>query len=241
MLECKNLVFSYDGKNNVLSEITLKFEPGRFYGIFGPNGSGKSTLLKVLTRELRPASGTLAPQWKNPLERSREIALVEQQIPVSLPLTVAETVALGRYPWGKSCCTAAPQVRSVLAMLELEKYAKRPYNSLSGGEKQRVMLARALAQETPVLCLDEPGSSLDIGFQHTLCRILKELAGEGKCVIMISHDLFSAPLYLDEMILLEKGSVVFQGTPQRVKQEKVLERIFNIPQGTESQLFLNDF
>lgn len=237
MLECNNLTFSYDGKNNVLSGITLKFEPGRFYGIFGPNGSGKSTLLKVLTRELRPASGTLSPQWKNPLERSRQIALVEQQIPVNLPLSVAETVALGRYPWENSCSAAAPEVGRVLAMLDLDKFARRPYNSLSGGEKQRVMLARALAQETPVLCLDEPGSSLDIGYQHTLCRILKELAGEGKCVIMISHDLFSAPLYLDEMILLEKGSVVFKGAPGAVKKEKLLERIFNIPQGWGSQLF----
>ena len=237
MLECKDLVFSYDKKTNVLSGITLKFEPGRFYGIFGPNGSGKSTLLKVLTRELRPVSGTLSPQWKNPLERSRQIALVEQQIPGNLPLTVAETVALGRYPWENSCSASAPAVSRVLAMLDLEKLACRSCNSLSGGEKQRVMLARALAQETPVLCLDEPGSSLDIGYQHTLCRILKELAGDGKCVIMISHDLFSAPAYLDEMILLEKGSVVFKGAPEMLKKERVLERIFNIPPNSGADFF----
>ena len=99
MLECKDLEFSYDGKNKVLSGVTLSFEKGKFYGIFGPNGSGKSTLLKLLTGELKSRCGTVFPRWCSALERARYIALVEQQIPAALPLTVAETAALGRYPW----------------------------------------------------------------------------------------------------------------------------------------------
>ncbi|MBR2873160.1 MAG: ABC transporter ATP-binding protein [Lentisphaeria bacterium] len=237
MLECKNLEFSYDGKNKVLSGVTLSFERGKFYGIFGPNGSGKSTLMKLLTNEIKSTGGTVSPLWRSPLERARNIALVEQQIPSSLPLTVAETVALGRYPWERNCEAEIECVREILDRLELVSLAKRPFNALSGGEKQRVMLARALVQNTPILCLDEPGSALDIGFQHTLCRILKELASEGKCVIMISHDFFSAPGYLDRMILLNKGKVAACGNFSELKGKKIIRDIFDIPDGVSGEFF----
>ena len=229
MLECKALSFSYNGAENVLKDITLSFAAGRFYGIFGPNGSGKSTLLKLLTGELKSRSGTVSPRWESPLIRARNIALVEQQIPASLPLTVEETAALGRFPWEKRNDACHEKVTQVLEELELSAFRKRPFNALSGGERQRVMLARALVQDTPILCLDEPGSSLDIGFQHSLCRILKRLAEQGKCVIMVSHDLFSAPSYLDRMILLEKGKVAAEETPEKLKKSPLLRRIFNLP------------
>ena len=237
MLECKDLEFSYDGKNKVLSGVTLSFEKGKFYGIFGPNGSGKSTLLKLLTGELKSRCGTVFPRWCSALERARHIALVEQQIPAALPLTVAETAALGRYPWEQNGKNDEKRVREVLELLGLLSLAERPFNALSGGERQRVMLARALVQDTPILCLDEPGSSLDIGSQHTLCRISKELASRGKCVIMISHDLFSAPDYLDRMILLNKGKVAFNGEPGTLKGEKIIRDIFDIPGSVSGDFF----
>jgi iron complex transport system ATP-binding protein len=229
MLECRNLSFSYNGREEVLKNITLSFAPGRFYGIFGPNGSGKSTLLKLLTGELKSSSGSVSPQWDSPLIRARNIALVEQQIPSSLPLTVAETAALGRFPWEKKNAVCHEKVEQVLEELELSSLRERPFNALSGGEQQRVMLARALVQDTQVLCLDEPGSSLDIGFQHALCRILKKLAGQGKCVIMISHDLFSAPAYLDRMILLDQGTLAADDEPEKLRNSQLLREVFNLP------------
>ena len=229
MLECRALSFSYDGKTNVLNDISLSFRSGRFYGIFGPNGSGKSTLLKLLTGELKTPRGTVTPVWDPPLLRAQHIALVEQQIPASLPLTVEEVALLGNYPWMRTGKVSGAAAEEIFDELELSSFKKRSFNALSGGERQRVMLARALVQNTPVLCLDEPGSSLDIGFQHTLCRILKKLAAQGKCVIMVSHDLFSAPLYLDRMILLDKGELAMEGEPECVKNSPRLRRIFNLP------------
>lgn len=228
MLECRGLSFSYDGRNRVLKNITLSFVPGTFYGIFGPNGSGKSTLLKLLTGELKSSAGEVFPRWTSPLERARHIALVEQQIPSSLPLTVGEVAALGAYPWSREK-VPSDTLEEVLEELELLSFKDRPFNELSGGERQRVMLARALVQNTDILCLDEPGSSLDIGFQHTLCRILKKLARNGKCVIMISHDLFSAPSYLDTAVLLHKGETVYTGPGEGIKESRLLQRIFNLP------------
>lgn len=233
MLECRNLSFSYDTRNKVLKNITLSFETGTFYGIFGPNGSGKSTLLKLLTRELKSSCGQVLPRWDSPLMRAQHIALVEQQIPASLPLSVAEIAALGTYPWKKTDPAIYDKVEPILEELELSLLKDRSFDTLSGGERQRVMLARALVQNTPVLCLDEPGSSLDIGFQHALCRILKKLAEQGKCVIMISHDLFSAPAYLDRAILLDKGEVAYQGEPGALKDPALLQRIFNLPNKTK--------
>ena len=228
MLECRNASYSYDGKRNVLEEISVSFHAGEFCGIFGPNGSGKSTLLKLLTGELRCSAGLVAPEWKDPLERARNIALVEQQIPASLPLSVEEIAALGGFPWEKRRNGNAAKVREVLEKLELLPLSQRPYNTLSGGERQRVMLARALVQDTQIICLDEPGSSLDIGFQHTLCRTLKQLAGEGKCIIMVSHDLFSAPRYLDRMLLLGGGRLVLQGSPEDLSGSEVFNTLFNL-------------
>ena len=237
MLECKDVEFSYNGKEKVLDKVTLAFEAGKFYGIYGPNGSGKSTLLKVLTGELKSSAGSVSPNWRTFLERAQHVALVEQQILQSIPLTVAETASLGSYPWERSARPGGEEVKGVLETLELLPLANRPFDALSGGEKQRVMLARALVQNTPILCLDEPGSSLDIGFQHTLCRILKKLTEQGKSIIMISHDLFAAPSYLDWMILLSKGRVAAAGTPGELKEKRAVREVFDIPGGVRGEFF----
>lgn len=234
MVECRELSFSYNNREKVLKNISFSFEAGNFYGIFGPNGSGKSTLLKLLTGELRGNSGEVTPRWSDPRERALNIALVEQQIPAALPLTVSEVAALGLYPRSRAGKCETGKVEEVLEELELLPFRNRPFNALSGGERQRVMLARALVQSTPILCLDEPGSSLDIGFQHTLCRILKKLSRQGKCVIMVSHDLFSAPDYLDTMLLLEKGELAAWGDAEKLKDSLLLKRVFNLPSDAKS-------
>lgn len=236
-VECENINFSY-GREKIISDVSLKFEAGKFYGIFGPNGSGKSTLLKLLTGELRPDSGKLSPEQKNLLLRARDMALLEQHVPPFLPLNAAETIALGRYPWKRQLHnTDRQEIMDVLNEVGLASAADRPYNQLSGGEKQRVMLARTLIQNTKVLFLDEPGSSLDAGFQHTFCKILHRLAAEkGKCIIMVSHDLYAAPLYLDFMILLSRGRIMKQGTPAELRNSPELRELFAIPDGTAPYL-----
>ena len=226
MIELKNIIFSYKD-HRVLDDVSATFEPGRFYGIFGPNGCGKSTLLKIITGELTPDSGTVLPFFSGVLERARKIAFVEQDVPVRIPLSVRAVTALGRYPWRRG--PEKPEVvERVLGMLRLLPFAEKPYNCLSGGERQRVMLARALAQETPILILDEPASSLDIGFQHSFYKTLRELSDQGKCILMVSHDLFTAPRYLGCALLLNGGKIHGAGAPEQTLSPEHLNRVFDV-------------
>ena len=225
MIELKNVSFSYSSGNPVLKEITTRFNAGAFYGIFGPNGCGKSTLLKLITGEIVPDSGSISPRWNDPLERACRLAMVEQEIPGRIPLTVREVVALGRYPWMRRR-KALSDIQEVLNELQLAPLAEKPYSHLSGGERQRTMLARAVAQDTPILLLDEPASSLDIGFQHEFYRLLRRFARKGKCIVMISHDLFIAPHYLDEALLLKGGTIFARGTPAQMLSPENLRAVF---------------
>ena len=192
---------------------------------------GKSTLLKLITGELSPDSGTVLPHWSDPLERACRLAMVEQEIPGRIPLTVREVVALGRYPWMRRRKVSS-DIEEILNELQLVPLAEKPYSHLSGGERQRTMLARAVAQDTPILLLDEPASSLDIGFQHEFYRLLRRFARKGKCIVMISHDLFIAPHYLDDALLLKEGTLFAGGTPTEVITTENLHRVFRY-QGPE--------
>ena len=225
MIELKNVCFSYSPGNPVLEGISIRFNAGAFYGIFGPNGCGKSTLLKLITGELAPDSGSISPRWNDPLERACRLTMVEQEIPGRIPLTVREVVALGRYPWMRRRKVSS-DIEEILNELQLTPLAEKPYSRLSGGERQRTMLARAVAQDTPILLLDEPASSLDIGFQHEFYRLLRRLADRGKCIVMISHDLFIAPHYLDEALLLKDGMLFARGTPAQVIHPGNLRVVF---------------
>ena len=223
MIELNNLSFSYR-KTPVLSDISYQFQPGRFYGIFGANGCGKSTLLKMITGELSPDSGSVQPCFSNAEDRARQISFMEQQFPGIIPLTAREIVELGFYPWRHSGDN--PDIEPILEKLNLISLQDRPYDQLSGGEKQRVMLGRVLAQNTPVLLLDEPFSSLDIGNQHHFYRILQDLADGGKCVIMVTHDVFVSAEYLDEALFLKDGKIFSYGTPEEIFSKELFSRIY---------------
>ena len=225
MIELKNVSFSYSPGNPVLKGISARFNGGAFYGIFGPNGCGKSTLFKLMTGELVPDSGSISPRWNDPLERACRLAMVEQEIPGRIPLTVQEVVALGCYPWVKRGKMSS-DIEVILNELQLAPLAEKPYSHLSGGERQRTMLARAVAQNTPILLLDEPASSLDIGFKHEFYRFLRGFAHKGKCIVMISHDLFIAPHYLDEALLLKEGTIFAGGSPTEVISQENLHTVF---------------
>ena len=225
MIKLNNIDFSYSDRK-VLSDVSVEFKPGNFYGIFGPNGSGKSTLLKILTGELSPDTGILTPHYTNAIERARRMAFVEQEIPSGIPLTVREVVMLGRYPWKRNP-GHHKAVDEAITTLGLTQYAHKSYNFLSGGERQRVMLARSLAQETDIMILDEPASSLDITYQNSFYQLLRELSENGKCIIMVSHDLFIAPGYISQAILLNNGKVAAAGCPKQVLTLENIQKTFN--------------
>lgn len=235
-LELNNIFFSYDGQK-ALKGISCAFESGKFYGIFGPNGSGKSTLLKIITGELPPQSGSIAPHL--PLQqRARFLALVEQETPPRIPLRVREVVALGRYPWRRQRDNPAA-LENALNALALLPLAERPFNHLSGGEKQRVLLARALAQDTELLLLDEPASSLDLKHQITFYCLLQQLTRQGKCVVMVSQDLFLAPQYLDQALLLKNGQLAACGIPNAILDAANIQQVFGCTLPTTSAGTMN--
>lgn len=224
MIKLENLSFSY-GDTPVLKRFNYEFQPGRFYGVFGANGSGKSTLLKLITGELTPSAGLVEPCYKKEEDRARNIGFMEQQCPEIIPMSVRDVVELGRYPWRRICSDFS--IDPVLDQMNLRSLENRIYSTLSGGEKQRVMLARILAQNTPVLLLDEPFSSLDVGNQHQFYRILKTLAENGKCVIMVTHDVFVSAGYLDEAVFLKDGSLYCSGCPDQIFSETLFRAIYH--------------
>ena len=225
MIKLQNVDYSY-GTELVLNSFSYEFSAGGFYGIFGSNGCGKSTLLKLITGELKPDSGNVSPVYKTVHERAKNIAFMEQQCPEQIPLSVREVIELGRYPWRKTGGNFS--LEPILEQLNLTALQDRFYNKLSGGEKQRVMLARVLAQDTPILLLDEPFSSLDVGRQHHFYSLLKSLAESGKCVIMVSHDVFVSRKYLDTALFLKDGKLYCDGKPGIIFNDDLFNEIYSI-------------
>ena len=225
MIKLQEIDFSYSSVS-VLKSFSYEFTAGKFYGIFGANGCGKSTLLKLITGELKPDTGNVQPEYKTIEERARTIGFMEQQCPEQIPLNVREVVELGRYPWRKSGQLFS--IEPILEQLNLTALQKRSYNELSGGEKQRVMLARVLAQNTPVLLLDEPFSSLDVGNQHHFYSLLKNLAESGMCVIMVTHDVFVSRKYLDTALFLKDGQLYNEGAPETLFTDDLFRDIYHV-------------
>lgn len=227
MIELQNIHYAYRKRAPALCGVTATFAAGKLHGLFGPNGCGKSTLLRIITGELLPAAGEVKPKFASALERAQHLALVEQSTPATLPLTVREVVALGRYPWRRD---KAPTkvVDEVLTWLQLMPLADCRYAQISGGEQQRVMLARALTQNTDILLLDEPASALDFGHQQNFYRLLRQLAERGRCIVMVTHDLFQAPRFLHQAWLMNAGQICASGNPDQVLDKNNLNQVYAI-------------
>ncbi len=235
-LEIAGLAFSYDAFR-VLDGISYNLEKSSFTGLIGPNGSGKSTLLKNITRLLIPQQGEIElegrkiSKYKN-RELARRVAVVPQSSEVSFDFTVKEIVLMGRSPHLGSFESEkeedyqiANQVMKVTNTLE---FADRSFLNLSGGEKQRVIIARALAQEPELLLLDEPTSHLDINYQLEIFELLKRLNLEDNLsIIVVSHDLNLAAQYCQELILLKDGKIYALGTPEQVITRENLKEVYN--------------
>ncbi|MGQ9651546.1 MAG: ABC transporter ATP-binding protein [Phycisphaerae bacterium] len=234
-LRAENLGFSYRPGTPVLQDVSIECTPGEIVGLFGPNGSGKSTLLRCLNGALRPQAGAVflddaAIGRMTPREVAAHIAVVPQDTPPDAPFTAGQIVELGRYPhqpgWVGSQNDDGQLVARCLKRVGVQQLADRPFAQLSGGERQRVVVARALAQLGTYLLLDEPSTHLDIMHQLELYRLLREVASEGVGVVIICHDLFLAPLFVDRAILLHVGRVFSAGPPQAVLIPEHLSRVY---------------
>lgn len=234
MMEVKNISYHYHGGGEVLKDVNFTLEQGQFLAILGNNGVGKSTLLKCLNKILKADSGELLLDGESILQMSnhqvsRRIAFVSQTVP-NTQMTVHDVVMLGRRPYMKWGFTEKDHqiVHSAMDRLNLESLRGRFLNQLSGGERQKVMLARALAQQPKLLLLDEPTSSLDIRNQYQVLEIVRELCHhDGLTAVVVIHDLNLALRFCDQFLLLRQGQVYANGD-YRILTPEALKAVYQI-------------
>ena len=221
----------------LLHPINLSIDHGQVVGLIGHNGSGKSTLVKLLARQLTPSSGSITLEGKNlhkwgdrPL--ARQVAYLPQQLPPTEGLTARDLIRFGRYPWhgalGRFSREDEEQVRKAMALTDTERFADRSVDELSGGERQRVWLAMLLAQNARYMLLDEPTSALDLGHQIEVFELIRNLAAQGKTVVMVVHDLVSACRYADHLIAMADGTIQARGTPAEILDQSLIERLYGV-------------
>lgn len=235
-IETRGVSFNY-GQEPVLCEITFSLGKGELIALIGPNGSGKTTLLRLLLGFLSPSAGTVLLGNKPlssfaPKERAQSIAYVSQQPPLSFPLTVFELVSLGRYPHAARFRTDPADVLAVenaLAWTDVAHLKGRHFSSLSGGEKQKVLIARALAQSARILLLDEPTLHLDLFYQLQILAGLKKLCDEqGITVLTVLHDVNLVALFADKALLLRDGAIDAFGPVGQVIDETNIKRLLGV-------------
>ncbi|MCI7474694.1 MAG: ABC transporter ATP-binding protein [Clostridiales bacterium] len=222
------------GGSQILKGVDIQAGRKELVGVIGPNGSGKSTLLKCLYRVLRPSGGAVWLDGRE-LERysfkesARRVAVVAQHNYYNFDFSVYDVVMMGRAPHKGALERDNHRdhqlVRSALETVGMEGFAARSFSTLSGGEQQRVILARALAQDTPCLILDEPTNHLDIKFQLQLMDIVKQL---DRTVVAAIHDLNLAAMYCDRLYALKDGEIVGSGPPQALLTEAFLRRVYEV-------------
>jgi iron complex transport system ATP-binding protein len=236
LLEVANVTFSY-GRRAVLRDVSFAIAPGELVALCGPNGAGKSTLLRLLLGLHAPSAGrvTLAGTPVTALSRreiARHAALLPQDAPADVPLSVREAVALGRLPHlGRLRPETTADVEAVaraLAATDTTALAERPLAELSGGERHRVHLARALAQEAPLLLLDEPIAGLDVAHQLAAMDLLRATVEGGRAVVVALHDLALAARRCDRMLLLAGGTLCADARPADVLTRETLARVFGV-------------
>lgn len=241
MIKIENLSHEYEGIK-VLDEINIHVQKKKFVGIVGPNGSGKSTLLKCVYRVLKPKYGVVKLENQNIekmkiSETARKMSVVAQHNYQNFDFVVEDMVLMGRSPYKKSLERNNEQdykiVENSLNVVGMNSFRKREFSSLSGGEQQRVILARALTQQPECLILDEPTNHLDIKHQLNLLNIIKNL---DISVVAAIHDLNIAMKYCDEIYILKDGKLVDYGETETVLSESTIRNVFEV----ESSIYTNE-
>ena len=235
MLLVENLSFNY-GKTSVLKGIDLTVKKGKIISVLGPNGVGKTTLLKCLLGMIKPCSGFIRLDdmdilKMSPTHRARLIGYVPQAFPSKFPMTVFDAVLMGRKPYVRFVPSDKDLevVTRVLMSMNLNHLGLKDFDRISGGQKQKVLIARAIAQEPCYLVLDEPSSSLDVRHQLEVMDMLKKLAQKKNIgVIMAMHSLNLASRFSDRIVMLKSGCMVCNGTPWEVMTPRIIERVYKI-------------
>jgi iron complex transport system ATP-binding protein len=238
MLEIKSLSVSY-GTRAVLHEISFELPTGNILAVIGPNGAGKTTLVRAISGIIPVQNGQILVDGRNinqlsAPERARRIAVVPQARLLPPAFTAWETVLLGRTPhlnWlGQTSPRDEAIVRQVMERTSTLDLAERPVGELSGGEQQRLLLARALAQAAPILLMDEPTSHLDLQFQFSLLEEVRSLARQDHlAVLVVLHDLNLVARYADRVALLVEGNLRALGSTSEVLTEQVLSEAYHVP------------
>lgn len=225
---------------DLLRRVSVAVEPGKVTAVVGPNGAGKSSLLRVLSGDLQVTGGDVAlnhlqlADW-HPEKRAQILAVLPQQTPLNFPFTAREVVELGRTPHDTGKIRDREIVQQALALVDASYLDKRFYTEMSGGEKQRVQLARVLAQiwePSPLgerfLIMDEPTSAFDLCHQQMTLDIVQRFSGEGVGVLMVLHDLNLAARCADNLVVLTCGTIAAQGSPEDVLTEALIADVFRV-------------
>ncbi len=235
-LAVENISYAF-GTQSVLKQLSFSVQQSDVFIIIGPNGAGKTTLIKLMVGILKIQTGQIeilqAPLGRYTQKRLAKVsAYVPQGLPVGFPFTVEETVLLGRAPHQKVLGLASQNdldiAQHAMAFTEVAHLARRKLDQLSGGEQQRVLIARALCQQPQVILLDEPTAFLDLSHQIRIMDLMEKLKTErGVTVVMVSHDVNLAAMYGDQLLLLKAGEIVCMGSPQEVLNFKTLEETYD--------------
>ncbi len=238
MLKIENLSVAY-GPRPVLHNVSLDVQGGEALALIGPNGAGKSTLIRAVSGVIPALSGRVRTNGDDfheltPMQRARYLAVVPQAVSLPPAFTVWETVLLGRTPYlgfiGQPSKSDEDSARRALERVNAGNLADRRVGELSGGEQQRILLARALCQSTPILLLDEPTAHLDLQYQISLLDLVSELAHEDKLAVLFAlHDLNLAARYADRIALMVAGEIQIVGSPAEVLQAELIERAYCLP------------
>jgi iron complex transport system ATP-binding protein len=225
---------------DLLRNISLEVEAGQVTAIVGPNGAGKSSLLKVLTGEMPPSQGDVSlnrrplEQWPL-LDRAQVLAVLPQHTLLNFPFTADEVVGLGRIPHKTGLAKDSQIIAEALELVDASYLQKRFYTQMSGGEKQRVQLARVLAQiwqpshlGRQFLVLDEPTSAFDLSHQKLTLDIVRQLAERGVGVLMVVHDLNLAARCADNLVVFDGGVIAAQGKPKDILSEQLIDKVFGV-------------
>jgi iron complex transport system ATP-binding protein len=239
ILAAHDLTVRYPGADTAAVEaVSLRISAGDLVALVGPNGSGKTTLLRALLGTVPLANGEVRLEgrpigdWTG-TELARTVGVVTQREESLFPLTVEETVTLGRYAFLRPLAPISDADRAIVAgamrRADVARLARRRTDELSGGEWQRVRIARALAQEPRLLVLDEPTASLDVRHEMEVFELVRGLAGQGIATILVTHHLNLAARYADRLLLLHEGRLVAEGLPSAVLTGDTVARVFDWP------------
>ena len=221
----------------VVKDVSIRLRDGECVGVIGPNGCGKSSLLRLLYRVVRPQSGEVRWMGQNIWEMSarglaQQVAVLTQEFAPAFDMSVLEAVMMGRIPhrssWSVNGARDRALVRECLEQVGCTALLDRDFARLSGGEKQRVLLARALAQQPQCLLLDEPTNHLDVRYQHELMALVRGVRGVGRSTLVVLHDLNIAAQYCDRLCLMHHGALVAQGTPHEVLTREHIAAVYGM-------------